>query len=313
MPVDPLLQPVIDAMNAQLFGSAKAGAELEAGMPVAAAPGLGTLADDAPEVASIADHRVPVPDGEITVRMYTPFGTGPFPVHLFLHGGSFWLGTLDESEARCRETAQSAGCVVAAVGYRLAPKHKFPTAPEDCFGALRWLVDNAVALGVDAGRVSVGGVSAGGNLAAVVALMARDRGGPPLAFQVLEIPVTDLTLSFPSITENGEGYVLTKESCARYVRLYLADPAQATHPYASPYFAGDLSRLPPALVVTAEFDPVRDEGEAYARRLESAGVAVELVRMNGHIHGSMAFTKLMPSARAHRERVHARLRDAYRR
>jgi acetyl esterase len=313
VPVDPLLQPVLDAMNAQQIGSAKKSAELEAGIQVATAPGFGALADDAPEVASIADHRVPVPDGEITVRMYTPFGTGPFPVHLFLHGGSFWLGTLDESEARCRETAQSAGCVVAAVGYRLAPKHRFPTAPEDCFAALRWLVDNAVALGVDEGRVSVGGVSAGGNLAAVVALMARDRGGPALVFQVLEIPVTDLTLSFPSITEKGEGYVLTKESCARYVRLYLADPAQATHPYASPYFAGDLSRLPPALVVTAEFDPVRDEGEAYARRLESAGVAVELVRMNGHIHGSMAFTKLMPSARAHRERVHASLRDAYRR
>jgi acetyl esterase len=313
VPVDPLLRPVIDAMNAQLFGSANAGAELEAAMSAAAAPGLGTLADDAPEVASIVDHRVPVPDGEITVRMYTPSGPGPFPVHLFLHGGSFWLGTLDESEARCHHTANSAGCVVAAVGYRLAPKHKFPTAPEDCFAALRWLVDNAPALGVDAGRVSVGGVSAGGNLAAVVALMARDRGGPPLVFQVLEIPVTDLTLSFPSITENGEGYVLTKESCVRYVRLYLADPAQATDPYASPYFAGDLSRLPPALVVTAEFDPVRDEGEAYARRLEAAGVAVELVRMNGHIHGSMAFTKLMPSARAHRERVHARLRDAYRR
>jgi acetyl esterase/lipase len=313
VPVDPLLQPVLDAMNAQQIGSAKKSAELEAGIQVATAPGLGALADDAPEVATIVDHRVPAPDGEFTVRVYTPFGTGPFPVHLFLHGGSFWLGALDESEARCRETAQSAGCVVAAVGYRLAPKHKFPTAPEDCFGALRWLVDNAVALGVDGGRVSVGGVSAGGNLAAVVALMARDRGGPPLVFQVLEIPVTDLTLSFPSITENGEGYVLTKESCARYVRLYLADPAQATHPYASPYFAVDLSRLPPALVVTAEFDPVRDEGEAYARRLESAGVAVELVRMNGHIHGSMAFTKLMPSARAHRERVHASLRDAYRR
>src|SRR5467141_2910638 len=155
-------------MNAQLFGSAKSGAELEAGTAAAAAPGLGTLADDAPEVASIVDHRVPVLDGEITVRMYTPFGTGPFPVHLFCHGGSFWLGRLDESEARCRETAQSAGCVVAAVGYRLAPKHKFPTAPEDCFAALRWLVENAVALGVDAGRVSVGGVSAGGNLAAVV-------------------------------------------------------------------------------------------------------------------------------------------------
>jgi acetyl esterase len=313
VPVDPLLQPVLDAMNVQQFRSAQSRAELESGMQVATAPDLGPVADDAPEVAGIADYRVRVPGGEITVRMYTPFGSGPFPVHLFLHGGGFWLGRLDESEAMCRETAHSAGCVVAAVAYRLAPKNKFPTAPEDCFAALGWLVDNARALGVDARRVSVGGVSAGGNLAAVVALMVRDRGGPPLVFQVLEVPITDLTLSFPSIVENGEGYVLTKESCARYVRLYLADPAQATQPYASPYFAGDLSRLPPALVVTAEFDPVRDEGEAYARRLESAGVAVELVRMNGHIHGSMAFTKLMPSAREHRNRVHASLRDAYHR
>jgi acetyl esterase len=313
VPIDPLLQPVLDAMNAAPTASMGSAAEFEAGIHLATATGAYALAEEAPEVASIADYAVSMPDGEISVRIYTPFGSGPFPAHLFLHGGGFWLGMLDESDARCRETAHGAGCVVAAVGYRLAPKHKFPTAPEDCYGALEWLFGNAAALGVDRQRVSVGGVSAGGNLAAVVALMARDREGPPLLFQVLEVPITDLTLSFPSITENGDGYVLTKESCARYVRLYLADPTQATNPYASPYFAGDLSRLPPALVVTAEFDPVRDEGEAYARRLESAGVAVTLVRLQGHIHGSMAFTKLMPSARDHRELVHASLRDAYRR
>jgi len=313
VPVDPLLQPVLDALNAQQLGSAGSGADFEAGIQLTTATGAGAFADAAPEVAGIADHPVPVPDGEIAVRIYTPFGPGPFPAHLFLHGGGFWLGTLDQFDARCCETAQSAGCVVAAVGYRLAPRYKFPTAPEDCYAALRWLVDNAAALGVDERRVSVGGVSAGGNLAAVVALMARDRGGPPLVFQVLEVPVTDLTLSFPSITENGEGYLLTKESCARYVELYLADPTQATHPYASPHFADDLSRLPPALVLTAEFDPVRDEGEAYARRLEAAGVAVTLVRMKGHIHGSMAFTELLPSAREHRELLHVSLREAYRR
>jgi acetyl esterase len=281
VPVDPLLQPVLDAMNAQPTASGGSAAEFEAGTQVALTTGAHILAEAAPEVAGIADHAVAMPDGEISVRIYTPFGSGPFPAHLFLHGGGFWLGMLDESDAKCRETAQRAGCVVAAVGYRLAPRYKFPTAPEDCYRALEWLFGNAAALGVDRRRVSVGGVSAGGNLAAVVALMARDREGPPLVFQLLEVPITDLTLSFPSITENGDGYVLTKESCARYVRLYLADPTQATNPY--------------------------------ARRLESAGVAVTLVRLQGHIHGSMAFTKLMPSARDHRELVHASLRDAYRR
>jgi acetyl esterase len=297
VPVDPLLQPVLDALNASRIGPA----------------GSGAFAEAAPEVASIVDHPLRVPGGEIAVRIYTPIGSAPFPAHLFLHGGGFWLGTLDQFDARCCATARSAGCVVAAVGYRLAPKCKFPTAPDDCYAALEWVVANAAALGIDPQCVSVGGASAGGNLATVVALMARDRGGPPLVFQVLEVPITDLTLSFPSITENGEGYVLTKESCAQYVRLYLADPSQATQPYASPYFADDLSRLPPALVLTAEFDPVRDEGEAYAHRLQSAGVAVTLVRMKGHIHGSMAFTKLLPSAREHHELVHANLRDAYRR
>ncbi|MCU1467368.1 MAG: hypothetical protein JWM72_3296 [Actinomycetia bacterium] len=311
MPLDPLLLPHLDAMNGSRFGAADAG--LADGMPVDPATGLSELVEAAPEVAGITDHRVPVAGGEITLRIYTPFGSGPFPAHLHLHGGGFWLGMLAQSDTKCCETAQGAGCVVAAVGYRLAPEHKFPVASEDCFAALNWLADNAAALGIDARRLSVGGVSAGANLAAVVTLKARDRGGLSLVFQVLEVPVTDLTLSFPSMTEHGTGYVLTKEACARNVRLYLADPGQATDPYASPYFADDLSGLPPALIVTAEFDPVRDEGEAYAQRLEAAGVAVTSVRMRGHFHGSMAFTNLLPSARAHRARVHASLREAYRR
>jgi acetyl esterase len=307
VPLDPLLLPIIDAMNAARFGSALAPAETGS---VADGP---ELADDAPGVAGVTDHRIPVTGGEITVRIYTPFGSGPFPAHLYFHGGGFWLDTLDQSDRKCRATANGAGCVVAAVAYRLAPRHKFPTAPDDCFAALEWLVDHADELGIDASRVSVGGVSSGANLATVVALITRDRGGPPLVFQVLEVPVTDLTLSFPSMVENGRGYVLTEDACARNARLYLADPSQATDPYASPYFADDLTGLPPALIVTAEFDPVRDEGEAYARRLVAAGVSVTAIRMAGHIHGSMAFTKLLPSARDLRELVHEQLREAYRR
>ncbi|MDQ1477627.1 MAG: acetyl esterase [Actinomycetota bacterium] len=304
VPLDPLLVPHLGAMNALRFGAD--------GMHGEAAGDRSELAEAAPEVAGTTDHRVPVAGGEITVRIYTPFGSGPFPAHLHLHGGGFWVGMLEQSDTKCRETAQGAGCVVVAVGYRLAPKHKFPVALEDCFTALEWVVANAAELGIDVSRLSVGGVSAGANLATVVTVMARDRGGPPLVFQVLEVPVTDLTLSFPSMTEYGTGYVLTEEACARNARLYLADPDQATDPYASPYFADDLSGLPPALVVTAEFDPVRDEGEAYAQSLEAAGVAVTSVRMRGHVHGSMAFTNLLPSAREHRALVHASLRAAYR-
>jgi acetyl esterase len=170
---------------------------------------------------------------------------------------------------------------------------------------------NATELGIDTARVSIGGASAGGNLAAVVALMARDRGGPPLVFQHLEVPVTDLTMSSPSIAENGEGYLLTKAGMEQCCAYYLDEPADAKHPFASPLLAHDVSGLPPALVVTCEFDPLRDEGEAYAERLRAAGVPTELLRMDGHIHGSMGFTKLLPSAREYRNRVLETLRGVY--
>jgi acetyl esterase len=316
MPVDPRLVPVLVRMNAARRGFGAAG------QPATATPVDGraesgpdaladSLAEPVPQVASIVDHRVPVAGGAIAVRVYTPFGSGPFPAHLFMHGGGFWLGTLDQTDGRCRTTAAAAGCVVVSVGYRLAPAFRFPTAPRDCLAALHWLGEHASELDVDATRISIGGASAGANLATVVALMVRDHGGPPLVLQVLETPVTDLTLSFPSIDEFGAGYGLTKDGCGRSARLYLGDGAPATDPYASPYFADDLSRLPRAVVLTAECDPVRDEGEAYARRLDAAGVAVLHRRMAGHIHGALAFTRLLPSAREYRDLVHAQLRAAY--
>jgi acetyl esterase len=312
VPLDPVLVPILEAINSAVpqQQDGLTVAEMRAQNHEMMDASFVAHGDDAPPIANVEDIGIPVADGEIIVRVYTPIGTGPFPAHLWIHGGGFWLGTIDQFDSACRAIANMAECVVASVDYRLAPEYKFPIPAEDCYATLEWLAREATQLNVDPTRISVGGASAGGNLSAVVALMARDRGGPPLVLQVLDIPVTDLTMSHPSITENGEGYLLTKEGCAQYVGFYLDDPTDATHPYASPFFADDLSDLPPALVTTAEFDPLRDEGEAYAERLRAAGVPVELHRMDGHIHGSMAFTKLMPSAVEHHRRTIAALRAA---
>lgn len=319
MPLDARLQPIVDMMNAQ-EQPADAGlsvAELRdrahAGMELSYL----ALGEPGPEMASIVDHRVAVggdgiPAGEITVRVYTPSGDGPFPGHLYLHGGGFWLGEPAQFDSNCQEIAAGASCVVASVDYRLAPEYKFPVAPEDCYTALEWFVDRADELSVDPSRISVGGGSAGGNLSAVVALMARDRSGPALSFQVLEIPATDLTGSHPSIEENGEGYLLTKVAMQQCVDYYLDAPGDAEHPYASPMFATDLAGLPPALVMTAEFDPLRDEGEAYGRRLQEAGVPTVIRRWEGQFHGSQSMAKVIPDAAAeYREMVCAALREAY--
>jgi acetyl esterase len=287
-------------------------AELRANAHAAMDMMFGALGPDGPEMASVVDKTVPVAGGEIPVRVFTPPGHAPFPLHVYLHGGGFWLGTIDQFEATCRATAAGAGCVVVSVGYRLAPEHPFPTAAEDCYAALRWVADNADALGGDASRLSVGGASAGGNLAAVVSLMARDRGGPALVLQVLDIPVTDLTLSQPSVDENGEGYVLTKKAMTDYTAYYVPDPAGRRDPYASPLFADDLGGLPPAVVLTMEHDPLRDEGEAYAERLRAAGVPVVARRFDGQFHGSVAMAKLVPDVSAeHAALIVGALREAY--
>ena len=263
------------------------------------------------DVASVRDHRVPVTGGTILVRVYTPRGSAPLPALVYFHGGGWVTGDVETHEGICRTLANAAGCVVASVDYRCAPEFAYPTAAEDCFAATRWVVDSARALGVDARRLAVCGDSAGGNLAAAVALMARDRGGPKLALQVLVYPITDCDFERPSYGENAEGYLLTAESMRFYWDQYVPNPADRTQPYVSPIRAASLAGLPPALVITAEYDPLRDEGEAYAEKLADAGVPVTQSRYPGMIHAFFRFTNVMDAARAAVAEVVAALQKAW--
>lgn len=259
-----------------------------------------------------ADFEVPVEGGAITVRLYGPDeGAGPLPCHVYFHGGGFWLGTLDHFDPLCRALARDAACIVAAVDYRLAPEHKFPVAAEDSYAALLWLVEQAGELGIDPARMSVGGVSAGGNLAAVVAMMARDRHGPPLVLQVLEVPITDLSRKEPlRIPAEGLDIPSGKET---YCEHYLSSEDEALLAYVSPLLARDLTGLPPALVMCAEYDPLAAEGEAYAARLASAGVAVEHTCWAGQFHGAQPMATLIPDeAAAYQAQLASALRRAYR-
>jgi acetyl esterase len=207
-------------------------------------------------------------------------------VHVFLHGGGWWLGSIDEhvNDATCRYWCVQAHCVVAAVDYRLAPEHPFPTAINDICAVLRWITGEAGALGVEPGVLSIGGVSAGGNLAAAVTLKTRDEGGPPLVFQLLEVPAVDLTGAKMQAALAGEDLRPLADRAAEFTtatRRYLSDPQQAMLPLASPGLADDLSGLPPAQILTAELDPLRDEGEDYASRLAAAGVPAAVKRWRG--------------------------------
>lgn len=243
-------------------------------------------------VASTTDHLVAVDGGEIRVRIFSPGGGDPRPAFMHVHGGGFVLGTIDSlvNDAKCAHICRETGCVVATVEYRLAPERRFPTAAEDCYAALQFVADNADMLGVDAERIAVGGESAGGNLAAAVALMARDRGGPQIALQLLEVPVVDVSpnaLAMQlSAAEFATGFGLDRSVMDRFARDYLGDEHDGSDPYASPLLAADLAGLPPAHVMTAEYDILRDGAEAYAARLEQAGVPVTLMRAPGQTHGS---------------------------
>jgi acetyl esterase len=246
----------------------------------------------------VADHRVPVTGGEITVRVYAPAGRGPHPMLVFYHGGGWVIGDLYTHDGICRSIVNAAGCAVASVDYRLAPEFKYPVAVEDSYAALKWVVANAARLGLDPARVAVGGDSAGGNLAAVVALLARERHGPRLLLQVLVYPATNHDFGTPSYRENATGYMLTTEDMRWFWRHYLAREEQAAEVNASPFRAASLADLPPALVITAGCDPLRDEGEAYAVRLRDAGVAVTLTQYPGMFHGFLRMTRILDQARA---------------
>jgi acetyl esterase len=262
-----------------------------------------------PRGVTATDRMIEVRGGTIPVRIYRPKGAGDLPAHVLAHGGAFFAGSIGELDGLCGEYARDARCAVFSVGYRLAPEHRWPTAVEDVYTVLDWVAGHPTELDVDAARLSIGGASAGGALAAAVALMARDRGGPPLRFQLLETPVLDLTLSQPSTKQFSSGYLLSRAWLRRGYEAFVPDEGQRRNPLASPLLAEDVSGLPPTFVLTAEFDPLRDEGEAYARRLREAGVPVETVRARGHVHGSIYSS--MRSARRYRRTMAAALRRAH--
>jgi len=255
------------------------------------------------DVARTEDRVIPGADGtELPIRIYWPSTSDePLPVVVFFHGGGWVIGGIDSHDGQVREMVNRTGMVYVSVDYRLAPEARFPAAAEDCYAATQWVAANAADIGADAARLGVAGDSAGGNLAAVVALMARDRGGPAIAHQLLIYPCCDMdSNAWPSQTENGTGYFLTKESMDWFYGQY-ADVADRDNPYASPIRADDLSGLPPACVITAEFDPLRDEGEAYGARLQEAGVDCEVHRYDGMFHGFFGMTLAIPGAVAAQE------------
>jgi acetyl esterase len=249
-------------------------------------------------IGRVEDLSIPGPGGAIPIRIYAIDHSGVRPALVYFHGGGFVFGNLDTHDTVCRVLAKESGAVVIAVDYRLAPEHKFPAAVEDSHAATLWVATNAERLGIDASRIAVGGDSAGGNLATVIAMRFRDEGGPALAAQILLYPVTDVS-SFDTASHRdfADGYFLTRGAMAWFTGHYVASDEHKGHPQVSPLLAPNLSGLPPALVITAEFDPLRDEGEAYAQRLRQAGVPVTVTRYPGMIHGFVSMHGVLSGGR----------------
>jgi acetyl esterase len=253
-----------------------------------------------PQVHAVEDHQIPVAGGTILVRLYRPGDAGPLPGHIALHGGGWKLGSVTERvvDAICRQRCREANCVVLGVEYRLAPEHRFPVPLDDCYTAVTWAFANADALGLDGGNISIGGASAGGNLAAAVTLRCRDEGGPHLRFQLLEVPALDLTRETTRATlASGVIPDVPQPTMNDATSSYLAKPAQARDPLASPLLADNLGDLPPAHIMTAEYDVLRTEGELYARRLRAAGVPATHRRYPGALHGTAMLTRTWDQAR----------------
>ena len=303
MPLDPDVKALLDAQSAagepslETLPPRLARARYEA-IPAPALPGL----------AGIEDHSLAAPGGAVRVRVYTPRREVPLACALFLHGGGWVIGSPFTSEALCRRIALDADCAVVSVEYRLAPEHRFPTAAEDSYMALRWASENAARIGVDPTRLAVLGASAGGNLAAAVALMARDRGGPELRLQVPVYPVIERDFTRASYVEFADGPGLTRAQMEWFWEQYLGEDGDPTHPYVSPLHAPDLNGVAPALVITAEVDPLRDEGRAYADALRRAGVEVAYSEYAGVQHGFFGMGHLLAKARQAVAEVCAALR-----
>jgi acetyl esterase len=251
-----------------------------------------------PEPVAQVEHRlIPGTKGDVLIRIYTPKGEGPFPVLLYLHGGGWVIATLDSYDSSCRSLANLAEAVVVSVAYRQAPEKRFPTALEEGFSVYRWLLENAAAINGDPDRIAVSGESAGGNMAAVICLLCRDRNVPMPVHQLLIYPVTDFSFDSPSYEENSEAKPLNRAMMEWFRGHYLNHPSEAVHPYVSPLRTTDFTGLPSATVITAEIDPLRSEGEAYAKRLEEAGVTVRYRNYEGMTHEFFGMKAVVPEAK----------------
>ena len=302
MPVDPPIAAVLD-----LLASSGTPMSMISGTPQQARDGFRAMTIDIrdpqtlAQVGSITDSTIPGPAGDIAIRIYRPEADGPLPTVLYFHGGGFVIGDLDTQDDHARLICRDVEAVVVSVDYRLAPEHPFPAGFEDCLAATRWAAANIAELGGDADRIAVSGDSAGGNLAAAVALAATKEHGPKIAAQLLLYPGVDFREDddlHPSRVDNGEGLFLTADDMRWFRSHYLHDEAHAQDPRASVLLAPDLTGLPPAVIGTGEYDPLRDEGEAYAKALEDAGVKVVLRRYDGLIHGFFGMGTFSPAAAA---------------
>ena len=314
MPVDPFLEPLLSTLPPMNLQTIEDFGAWRTDMRPQNDALAEQLCEPGPEVEERRDVTLPAEGGDIVLRIYRPAGPGPFPAHLYLHGGGWIIGDVHHHiiDILCRERAVGASCVVVSVDYRKAPEHRFPTGLEDCYAALRWLDDRGDELGIRRDLITVGGGSAGGNLAAALALKVRDEGGPSIALQLLEVPALDLTLGLPSHEKYGTGYALNLADVEYLRELYLSAPEETTNPYVSPLLAPDLSGLPPAHIMSAEYDMLRDDGQRYAELLQQAGVPVTSSLHEGHVHSSPGFTKVMASARAWRDEVLTVLRGVHR-
>lgn len=265
------------------------------------------------EVAEVRELQADGPHGPIPMRLYRPRGSAAasvLPVLVYYHGGGWTIGDLDTHDTLCRELCNLSGCAVVAVDYRMGPEYRFPAAVDDVLAATRWVRREAAALGIDPARLAVGGDSAGGNLAAVVAIAARDAGDLPVAFQLLIYPATDMRCVHPSHTSNGQGYLLTSDTIRYFHDQYITDAAHDLDWRASPLLREDLAGLPPALVLTAGYDPLRDEGLDYARALSAAGNRTSYVCFERQIHGFITMGRLLDEANAAVSMCAAELRRA---
>jgi acetyl esterase len=308
MALDPNVKLLLDTMEQQgTEGLRELGLD-QARDGIALLHALGGTVD----IARAEDRTVPGVTGDIPVRIYSAATDAALPVVVYLHGGGWVIGDIASYDAVCRKLAIASGLTVISVDYRRAPEHVFPCAAEDAYAATRYIAEHGAELGVDGSRLAVAGDSAGGNLAAVTAILSRDRGAPTIAFQLLVYPALDATMSFPSYKENGEGYLLTADDMAWFYEQYVGPDVDRKDAMLSPLYAPDLSGLPPALVITAEYDPLRDEGEAYADALQQAGVSARASRYDGLVHGFLPLDGIIPAAVPAMEEAAAALKNALR-